>query len=91
MGTEGACALNEALKQNSTLLALNLEGNATTPKQSQNKQTYNINEPANEVGDEGASALSEALKVNARLATLELEGTQQQNKSRERMPKISTI
>ena len=70
---EGACALSEALKVNTTLTTLDLTSlqQQTMPNNEHNKQATK-NKTANKIGDEGASSLSEALKVNTSLTELDL-------------------
>ena len=70
MGSEGARALSEALRFNTTLTALRLWG----VQYKENINTHNKNSNAgNYLLDEGARALSEALKSNTTLATLDLQ------------------
>ena len=76
---EGARALSEALKVNTTLQTLNLscvqqqqQHDSTMTQQQQRHKT------GNGIGVEGSRALSEALKVNTTLQALNLWGVQQQ-------------
>ena len=74
---EGAQALCEVLRANTTLTELDLSGLTTTTTTKQGKpqaehqpQCY----AENEISGEGACALCGALKVNTTLETLHLEG-----------------
>ena len=80
MCAEGACALSEALKINTTLQSLNLQreqeesdedGWTADIANNQHKQA------GNEIGAEGARALSEALKTNTALQLLNLSCVQE--------------
>ena len=82
IGAEGARALSEALKTNTTLQSLYLDGEQEKSEEdgriadianNQHQQT------ANNIGDEGARALSDALKVNTTLHTLDLEGEEEES------------
>ena len=72
IGDEGACALSEAVKFNTTLTVLDLRGEQ---QQGRNKQrdTISSHDKAGNRIDKSASALSEALKVNTALTALDLE------------------
>ena len=74
--------MSEALKVNTTLTTLDLDGVkqyshqlTTMPKMAQQQQRHKTE---NKIGDEGARALSETLKVNTTLTTLDLGRVQQQ-------------
>ena len=70
--TEGARALSEALKVNTTLTELFLESVQLLDKVKQG-HSFNTNVKAgNRISDEGAYRLSEAMKVNTTLTTLSL-------------------
>ena len=80
--TEGARALSDALKTNTTLQSLNLE----CEQEESEKDGWiadivnNKHKQAdNGIGAEGARALSEALKVNTTLQSLNLFGEQEQS------------
>ena len=76
-GVEGAQALSEALKINTSLTTLDLR----CVQQSNGKQEHGQLQQKradNKIRDEGASVLSEALKVNTTLTALKLECVQQQ-------------
>ena len=80
MGDEGARALSEALKVNTTLTSLNLES-AQQQEQDKDEQMHELShniKTGNKISDEGAFALSETLKVNTTLTTLKLGGVQKQ-------------
>jgi hypothetical protein len=77
---EGAVAISEALKTNSTLQVIDLEENeigdkgatafAKALKTNTSLQEINLND--NRIGDEGAIAISEALKTNSTLRKINL-------------------
>ena len=80
---EGARALSEALKKNTTLQSLNLgceqeeseeDGWIADIANNQHQQADN------EIGEEGARALSEALKKNTTLQSLDLRCEQEESK-----------
>ena len=74
IGVEGALALRQALKTNTTLKTLHLESvpqKQNTFKQCEPKRKQNTD---NELYDDGVFALSDALKVNTTLEKLYLEG-----------------
>ena len=82
IGAEGARALSEALKTNTTLQSLNLgceqeeseeDGWIADIANNQHQQA------GNEIGDEGARALSDALKTNTTLHELNLGGEQEES------------
>ena len=76
-GVEGAQALSEALKINTSLTTLDLR----CVQQSNGKQEHGQLQQKradNKIRDKGASALSEALEVNTTLTALQLECVQQQ-------------
>ena len=75
IGAEGARAVSEALKTNTTLQSLNLicekeeskdEGIGRIGNIANNKHQH----AGNKIGSEGAGALSEALKANTSLVSL---------------------
>ncbi|KAF9390109.1 hypothetical protein CPB97_009911 [Podila verticillata] len=80
-GDNGAQALAEALKTNSTLTTLDLQINKIGDKGAQElAETLKINSTlttldlqGNSIGGHGAQALSEALKINSTLTTLEFQ------------------
>ena len=82
IGAEGARALSDALKTNTTLQSLNLGG-----EQEESEEdgwiadiVYNKHQKAdNGVGAEGARALSEALKTNTTLQSLNLACEQEES------------
>mgnify|MGYP002553756159 CR=1 FL=1 len=70
---EAASALSDALKVNTTLTRLDLEG--VRQQQDKTQQAHNTNldgKTVNEIWDEGVCTLSETLKVNIALTTLDL-------------------
>ena len=81
---EGATALAEALKVNTTLTTLNISYNniddegatalAAALGKDGNKTLTTLNITYNNIGDEGATALAEALKENKTLTTLDISG-----------------
>ena len=76
---EGARALSEALKTNTTLTELKLhgvQGRWLNFRQCQQQHQ----ETENEIGVEGAEALSEALKTNTTLQSLDLYCEQEESK-----------
>ena len=76
MGYEGACALSEVLKVNTTLITLDLTCEQQQQDREQSTPTKTFDETDNEIGTEGACALSEALKINTTLTALDLGCTQ---------------
>ncbi|KAL0240076.1 hypothetical protein GEMRC1_010183 [Eukaryota sp. GEM-RC1] len=78
IGNEGAIAIAEALKVNSSLSTINLYSNsignegaiaiAEALKVNSSLSTINLNN--NSIGNEGAIAIAEALKVNSSLSTI---------------------
>ena len=70
-----AAALSEALKVNTTLVEVGLEGeHKWLSFQKQKARLFSLSHPSgNFIGDMGAAALSEALKSNATLTRLDLE------------------
>ncbi|KAG0014464.1 hypothetical protein BGZ82_001746 [Podila clonocystis] len=72
--------LAEALKTNSTLTTLDLEGNSIGENRAQalaealktNSTLTTLNLSSNAIGENGAQALAEALKTNSTLTTLDL-------------------
>ena len=81
MGDEGARALSEALKVNTTLDTLKL---SCEQEESEDGRTAEIGsnqyqQAGNKIGDEGARALSEALKTNTTLQSLNLRGEQEES------------
>ena len=74
IGTEGACALSEALKTNTTLTKLNFECGSSTNKTIESISNSTDKKPGNEIYHGGVYALGEALKVNSTLAALKLSG-----------------
>ena len=80
IGAEGARALRDALKTNTTLLSLNLpreQKKARKINEFQELTTTKTKQADNKIGAEGARALSEALKTNTTLQTLNLWGEQE--------------
>ena len=78
IGEEGACAISEALKVNTTLQTLDLGSRATTKKSCARHGTTTVNNKAdNKIGEYGARALSAGLKINTTLTTLDLWCEQQ--------------
>ena len=72
IGPEGATALSEMLKDNTTLSALNINSKEkwkTTKKNGKNED----GRVGNNIGIEGAKSISEMLQDNATLTTLNLE------------------
>ncbi|MDG1437024.1 MAG: hypothetical protein P8P83_04545 [Rickettsiaceae bacterium] len=82
IGGEGAEALAEALKENSTLTSLVLVHNnigtegaeAFAEALKKNSTLTELNLGYNNIGAEGAEALAEALQTNSTLASLNLDG-----------------
>ncbi|CAO3568635.1 unnamed protein product [Mortierella alpina] len=80
----GAQALAEALKANSTLTTLDLQSNsirddgakALAEALKTNKTLTTLDLQSNSIGDNGAQALAEALKTNKTLTTLDLQKNQ---------------
>ena len=82
-GDEGARALSEALKTNTTLHSLILEGEQEESEEdglSADIAENQHQQADNEIGDEGARALSDALKTNITLQTLNLSSEQEEKK-----------
>ena len=84
IGAEGARALSEALKTNTTLQSLNLgceqeesEEDGWIADIANNKHQ----QAGNGIGAEGARALSEALKTNTTLKSLDLYGEKEKKKA----------
>ena len=67
----GAAALSEALKVNTVLTEIDLEGEHKCL--CSKRETYSSLPSGNHIGDMGATALSEALKTNSTLTHLDLE------------------
>ncbi|KAF9995335.1 hypothetical protein BGZ79_010970 [Entomortierella chlamydospora] len=80
IGDNGAQALSEALKVNSTLTTLSLYNNSVRDNGAQalsealktNSTLTTLDLTFNSIGSDGAQALSEALKTNSTLTTLDL-------------------
>ena len=74
IGDEGAKAIGERLKVNTSLTALNLAcpGGGKYGKE---KGKKGESMTGNEIGDEGSNAMSEMLKVNTAIASLNLSGS----------------
>ncbi|KAF9948443.1 hypothetical protein BGZ72_009648 [Mortierella alpina] len=81
IGSEGAKALAETLKINSTVVTLNLQRNsigddgtkALAEALKTNSTVASLNLESNKIGSDGAKALAEALKINSTVATLDLK------------------
>ena len=75
IGDEGARALSDALKTNTTLQELNLHSEQDESEEdgwiADIANNYNL-QIGSRIGDEGARALSEALKINTTLQSLNL-------------------
>lgn len=67
----GAAALSEALKVNTVLAEIDLEGERK--HLCSKRKTYSFLPSGNHIGDMGATALSEALKTNSTVTHLDLE------------------
>ncbi|KAG0275391.1 hypothetical protein BGZ97_010305, partial [Linnemannia gamsii] len=82
IGGKAIGRLAEALKTNSTLITLNLEGNsigddgakALSEALKTNSTLTTLDLGSNSIRDDGAKALAEALKTNSTLTTLKLQG-----------------
>ncbi len=74
IGDEGASAISESLKINTTLTELNLDCDETKKQQMKNKRKMKSNKKwtDNQIGDEGRTKLSEALNTNTTLTVLVL-------------------
>ena len=73
MGYEGAKALSESLKINTSLTTLDLEGDEKIRNEKREKRTKrNDKWIDNKIGSEGAKSLSESLKINTSLTTMNL-------------------
>ena len=72
IGVEGACALSEALKVNTTLTKLNLWGAPQHFKVNHGHRTNTNDKADHGIGVKGVRALSEALKVNTSLVSVEM-------------------
>ncbi|KAL0229657.1 hypothetical protein GEMRC1_009722 [Eukaryota sp. GEM-RC1] len=80
IGPEGAIAIAEALKVNSSLSTINLYNNSIGPEGAiaiaealkVNSSVSTINLYNNSIGPEGAIAIAEALKVNSSVSTINL-------------------
>ena len=70
IGAEGACALSEALKVNTTLRIMSLGCMQQRNSTKMDTKPTAIGKAANKIGVQGACALSEALKVNTTLEQL---------------------
>ena len=79
IGDEGAKAIGERLKVNTSLTALNLAcpGGGKYGKE---KGKKGESMTGNQIGDEGANAMSEMLKVNTSLTSLNLHGEEERKK-----------
>ena len=72
-GDEGARALSDALKVNTTLTTLKLKCEQEEKgKTKQSHHQISTNKTGDFISEEGACALSEALKVNSTLTALDL-------------------
>ena len=82
--TEGAKAIGESLKINTSLTKLNL---FSDEKWEMKKREENENEKwiGNGIGDEGAKTISESLKINTSLTELNLEGDEKIRNEKERI------
>ena len=74
IGDEGAKAISESLKINTSLTELNLWSDEKIRNEKESKNEKNENEEwiGNHVGDEGAKTISESLKINTSLTELNL-------------------
>ena len=85
IGAEGAKAMSEGLKVNTTLKELNLGGDEEGKVKRKEKERMT----GNEIGAEGAKSMSSMLKVNTTLKTLNLgcenEGKVKRKEKEERM------
>ena len=81
IGAEGAGALSDALKVNTTLQTLNLKSEQESTDDGQIADIANSKhqQTGNEIEAEGARALSEALKTNTTLQSLNLESGQEES------------
>ena len=83
IGDEGAHALSEALKVNTTLTSLYLKCAVTTKVKSRHNYNCKTKITGNRIGVEGVCTLSEALKVNTTLTILNLSGMKKQGNTLE--------
>ena len=72
VGARGAQALSEALKANTTLLALGLDSEQQAHKK--RKEGFKYSKTDNKIGPQGARAIGEALKNNTTLTVLQIGG-----------------
>ena len=72
IGDEGAKAMSEMMKVNTTLTSLNLCGEGRGVKKTRKKRKSCLT--GNGIGDEGAKSMSEMLKMNSTLKLLNLCG-----------------
>ena len=91
IGTEGACALSEALKVNKTLTKLNLGCEHEQQDTSSKSRESVPAKTANKIGVYGASALAGVVKVNKTLIELNLESPATENKAMPNMNTAQTI
>ena len=81
IGDEGAKAIADALKSNTSLTTIDLRGNnigdegakAIAEALKGNTSLTSINLSNNNIGDEGAKAIADALKFNTSLTTIDLD------------------
>ena len=72
--------MSKALKINTTLTALDLEGGVTDQFQPRKSTNHDFC-AGNKIGQKGAQALSKAVKANTALTALDLEGVRHQESS----------
>ena len=80
IGAEGAKALSEMLKVNTTLNTLNLMSESEETMREVKKTVIII---VDGIGDEGAKALGEMLKVNTTMDVLNLGSKEEKRKEKE--------
>ena len=92
IGDEGARALGDALKTNTTLIELDLRCEQHHKKAQQGCKAHNgtWRGADNEIGDEGTCTLGDALKTNTTLARLSLSSEQQGQKEAQQKSKDIT-
>ena len=91
IGERGATSLSEALKSNTTLTELYLNGEDKRKAHKRQTSTthsfsFIITSTGNKIGDRGATSLSESLKSNTTLTALNLSCDDKRQKTHERHP-----
>ena len=87
IGNEGAKALRESLKINTSLTSVNLGGDEKIRNENERIEwKRNDKWIVNQIGDEGAKSVSESLKINTSLTELYLSGDEKiRNEKRQRI------